>query len=219
MTIVEEWPMTTIGDKGAGPGDTEMGGKDTGCKPGNPVDTRDPILPSTSSQQPGPTGPNTGALTSAVEIWALTLLALALTMAQIQEATATGDDNGDTEEEKIHLDAYKGIMRGLHAATQTLSNGYQRPCLEVQGLVKQSLNLSTHKDHKFMMEASTVLRRWMKAVQPAIDCLGKSMAKQSRLWRIPRRRVCRSSWTFWTFILQRIKRIPLILLMVWAWPQ
>ena len=33
----------------------------------------------------------------------------------------------------------------------------------------------------FVVEASTALRRWVKAVQPAIDCLGKSMAEQSHL--------------------------------------
>ena len=125
MTIIEEQPGTTVGNEGASPADTEMGSKDTGRNPGNPVDTQDPVLPSTSSQQLGPTGPDTGALASAVEIRALTLPALALTMAQIQEVTATSDDNGNTDEEKIWLDAYKGIMWGLHAATQTLLNGYQ----------------------------------------------------------------------------------------------
>ena len=75
----------------------------------------------------------------------------------------------------------KSIMWGLHAATQTLSDRYQWACLEVQGLVKQSLDLTTEKDHKFVAEESTALCRWVKAVQPAIDCLGKSMAEQSCL--------------------------------------
>ena len=125
MTIVEERPGTTVGNEGASPADTETGSKDMGCNPRNLVDTQDPILPSTSNQLLGPTGPNTGALASAVEIWALTSPALALTMAQIQEAAATGDDNGDTDEEKIWLDAYKGVMQGLHVASQTLLDGYQ----------------------------------------------------------------------------------------------
>ena len=181
MTIIEERPGTTIGNKGAGPADTEMGGKDTGRNPGNPGDTQDPVLPSTSTQQLGPTGPDTGTLALAVEIQALTSPALAITMAQIQEETATSDDNGDTNEEKIWLDAYKSIMRGLHVATQTLSDRYQQACLEVQGLVKQSLDLTTEKDRKFVSEASTALRRWVKAVQLAIDCLGKSVAEQSCL--------------------------------------
>ena len=83
----------------------------------NPEGNQDPVLPSTSNQQPDPTGPGTRALASAVEARALSSLALALTMAQIQEATATGDDLGNTDEEKIWLDAYKGVMRGLHAAS------------------------------------------------------------------------------------------------------
>ena len=32
-----------------------------------------------------------------------------------------------------------------------------------------------------MMEASTTLHRWGRVVQLAIDCLGKSMAEQTRL--------------------------------------
>ena len=112
---------------------------------------------------------------------ALTSPALAITMAKIQEATATSDDNDDTNEEKARLDAYKGVMQGLHEASHTLSEGYQQACLEVQGLVNQSLSLSTEKDHRFMAEASTTLCRWVKAVQLVIDCLGKSVAEQSHL--------------------------------------
>ena len=183
LAIVEEQPRMVIGDRETGPTETGTGKKDMGCNPGNPVDTQDPVLPSTSAQQLGPTRPDTGALASAsaVEIRALTSLALVLTMAQIQEATATGDDNDDTDEEKIQLDAYKGVMWGLHAASHTLSEGYQWACLEVQGLVNQSLNLSTKKDCRFVAEASTALHWWVKAVQQAIDCLGKNVAKQSRL--------------------------------------
>ena len=66
--------------------------------------------------------------------------------------------------------------------------GYQWACLEVQGLVNQSLSLSTKKDHMFMAEASSALCQWVKAVQLAIDCLGKSVAEQSRLledaWKV-----------------------------------
>ena len=117
-----------------------------------------------------------------MEIRALTSPALALTMAQIQEVTATGEDNDDTDEKKVRLDAYKGVMWGLHVASHTLSEGYQWACLEVQGLVNQSLNLSTARDRTFVAEASSALHQWVKAVQPAIDCLGKSMAKQSHLF-------------------------------------
>ena len=107
----------------------------------------------------------------------MTLPALALTMAQIQEETATGDDSSDTDEQKIWLDAYQGVMWGLHAASCTLSDGYQQACLEVQGLVRQSLDNSTSKDHKFVAEASITLYQWVKAVKSAIDCLDKSVAE------------------------------------------
>ena len=183
MAIVEERPGTIVGDGETSSKETGRGKKDTECNLGNPVDAQDPVLPSTSAQQPGPTRPGTGALASAsaVEMRALSLSALALTMVQIQEATATGDDNDDTDEEKARLDAYKGVMWGLYAASHTLSEGYQWACLEVQGLVNQSLNLSTEKDCMFMAETSTAFCRWVKAVQPVIDCLGKSVAEQSRL--------------------------------------
>ena len=132
MAIVEEQPRTIIGDGETGPKETGMGKKDTGCNLGNPVDAQDPVLTSTSTQQLSPTRPGTGALASAsaVEMRALTSPALAITMAQIQEATATSDDNDDTNEEKARLDAYKGVMWGLHEASHTLSEGYQ---LHVRG--------------------------------------------------------------------------------------
>ena len=165
---------------------------------------------------------STGALASAsaVEMWALTSPALAITMVQIQEATATSDDNDDTDEEKAQLDAYKGVMWGLHTASHTLSEGYQRACLEVQGLVNQSLSLSTEKDRMFVAEASTALCRWVKAVQPAIDCLGKSMLPSSpACWRMPGRRVWRSQRRSWPFIPWRVKRNPLTPSMIlWSGP-
>ena len=105
-------PRTIVRDRETGPTETGMSKKGMGCNPGNPADAQDPMLPSTSTQQLGPTRPNAGALASAsaMEIRALTLLALALTMAQIQEVTTTGDDNDDTDEEKARLDAYRGVM-------------------------------------------------------------------------------------------------------------
>ena len=79
------------------------------------------------------------------------------------------------------MDAYKGVMQGLQAASHILSEGYQQACLEVQGLVNQSLSLSTKKDHMFMAEASTALHQWVKAVQLVTDCLRKNVAELSRL--------------------------------------
>ena len=182
MAIVEEQPGTTVGNVETSPKEADTGKKDSGGNPGGPTDTRESILLCTSSQQLGHTRPGTGTLASAeaVEMCALTSLALAMTMAQIQEATANNSDNDDTDE-KAQLDTYKGVMQGLHEASHTLSEGYQWACLEVQGLVNQSLNLSTEKDHRFIAEASTTLRWWVKVVQLVIDCLGKSIAEQSHL--------------------------------------
>ena len=160
---------------GAGPMDVEMGRNNMGHNPGNPEETQDPVLPSTSNQQPGPTASNTGTLALAVEAWAL-----AIAMVQIQEASTASDPTG-TDDEKVRLDTYKGVMQGLHAATRTLSAGYTKACIEVQGLVEQSLEKITSKDHDFVVGASTALRQWIKAVQLAIDCLGKSVAEQSHL--------------------------------------
>ena len=100
MTNDEERPGSTVGGNRASPADIETGNKDTEHNPGNPVDNQDPILPSISNQRPGLTEPDTGALASAVEICSLTLLALAFTMAQLQEEAATDDDNGNTDKEK-----------------------------------------------------------------------------------------------------------------------
>ena len=165
MAIIEERPGTTIGDIETGPKEAGMGKKDMGGNLGGSTDTQDSILPSTSGQQPGPTRPGTGSLASAetVEMRALTSPALAITMAQIQEATANDGDNDDTNEEKAQLDAYKDVMQGLHEASHTLSEGYQRACLEVQGLVNQSLSLSTEKDCSFIAEASTALCQWVES--------------------------------------------------------
>ena len=190
LMVVAEQPGTVPRDGETSPVETGASKKDMGCNLEGPVGVLDPMLPSTSTQQPGPTKPNTGALASAstIEIRALTSPVLAITMAQIQEAMAIDDDNDDTNEEKARLDAYQNIMQGLHVASHTLSEGYQWACLEVQGMVNQSLNLSIAKNHVFVAEASTALHRWVRAVQPAMDCFGKSVAKQSCLledaWKV-----------------------------------
>ena len=58
MAIVEEQPRTTIGDGETGPKETGTGKKDTGRNLGNPANAQDPVLPSTSAQQLGPTRPD-----------------------------------------------------------------------------------------------------------------------------------------------------------------
>ena len=147
MATADELPGADEGNRDAEPADAGIGGDGAGCQTEDPTGTQDSAVPSTSNQSPDPTGPSTGTLASAIEAWALSLPALALTMAQIQEAS--GDDPSNTNEEKA-----KGVMWGLHAASRTLSEGYQWACLDVQGLVRQSLALSTEKDCKFVASAS-----------------------------------------------------------------
>ena len=75
----------------------------------------------------------------------------------------------------------KVSCRFLHAVTHTLSARYEKACIEVQGLVKQSLEKITTKDRDFVAGASSALCQWVKAVQPTIECLGKIIAEQSCL--------------------------------------
>ena len=49
--------------------------------------------------------------------------------------------------------------RVFNAVTQTLSVGYEKACLEVEGIVKQSLVKITSKDHDFVAEASAALHQ------------------------------------------------------------
>ena len=68
-------------------------------------------------------------------------------------------------------------MQGLHAATQTLSDGYRKACIMVQGIVGQFLMKTTTRDCDFVVGVSSALCQWVKSVQPTIDCLGKSMTE------------------------------------------
>ena len=93
-------------------------------------------------------------------------------------------DPADTDDEKARQDAFQLIMQGFHAATHTLSNGYQQVCKEVQTIVWRSLKKSTAIDHTFVWGASNTIRWWVRAVQPAMDCMGESFEEQSRLLQI-----------------------------------
>ena len=76
MAIVEKRPGMIVGDRETGPKETGTGKKDTGHNPGDPVDAQDPVLPSTSAQQLGPTRPGTGALASASVIGTNSVMAV-----------------------------------------------------------------------------------------------------------------------------------------------
>ena len=90
-------------------------------------------------------------------------------------------DPADTDDEKAHRDTFQLIMQGFHAATCTLSDGYQQACKEVQTIVRRSLRKSITLDHTFVWGASAAVRRWVKAVHLAMDCMGESLKEQSRL--------------------------------------
>ena len=90
-------------------------------------------------------------------------------------------DLADTDDEKAHRDAFQLIMQGFHTATHTLSDEYQEACKEVQTIVQKSLRKSTAVDHTFVWGASATICRWVKAIHPAMDCMGESMEEQSHL--------------------------------------
>ena len=119
-----------------------------------------------------PTGP----------VAAVTGLAVNLTVAP--EAPLLADT--DTDDEKAHWDAFQLIMQGFHAATRTLSDGYQQACKEVQTIVWRSLKKSTAIDCMFVWGASAAIHRWVKAIQPAMDCMGESLEEQSHLLQMAR---------------------------------
>ena len=87
----------------------------------------------------------------------------------------------DTDDEKARPDAFQLIMQGFHTATCTLSDSYQQACKEVQTIVWRSLRKSNTIDHTFVWGASAAFRQWVRAVHPAIDCMGESLEEQSRL--------------------------------------
>ena len=90
-------------------------------------------------------------------------------------------DPADTDDEKACRDAFQLIMQGFHTATRTFSDEYQEACKEVQTIVRKSLRKSTTIDCTFVWGASAAICQWVKAVHPAMDCIGESMEEQSRL--------------------------------------
>ena len=107
-------------------------------------------------------------------------LAVALEALEGPEASLLADP-ADTDDEKAHQDTFQLIMQGFHATTRTLSDGYQQACKEVQTIVWRSLKKSTAIDHTFVWGSSAAIRRWVRAIQPAMDCMGESLAEQSCL--------------------------------------
>ena len=90
-------------------------------------------------------------------------------------------DPADTDDEKAHRDAFQLIMQGFHTATRSFSDEYQEACKEVQTIIQKSLRKSTTVIHTFVWGASATVHRWVKAVHPAMDCMGESLEEQSCL--------------------------------------
>ena len=92
----------------------------------------------------------------------------------------TGDP-ADTDDEKAHRDAFLLIMQGFHAATRTLSGSYQDACQDIHNIVRRALQKTKAIDHNFIWGASGAIQWLVKAVQPAMDCMGESLDEQAGL--------------------------------------
>ena len=109
-----------------------------------------------------------------------TVIGLAVNLVVVPEAPLLAD-LADTDDEKAHWDAFQLIMQGFYTATCTLSDEYQEACKEVQTIVQKSLRKSTAIDRTFVWGALAVIHQCIKAVHPAMDCMGESMEEQSCL--------------------------------------
>ena len=90
-------------------------------------------------------------------------------------------DPAATDDEKARWDAFQLIMQGFHATTRTLSNSYQQACKEVQNIVRRSMKKSTVMDRMFVWGALAAICRWVRAVQPAMNCMEESLEEQAHL--------------------------------------
>ena len=93
--------------------------------------------------------------------------ALAVVMAQIGPGIAL--DGG--EEDKTLQEEYQSIMRGLQGVARIMSTGFEKASSAVQDVVNRSLARVIRHDLHFIEGASSMLMRWVRAVQPAIDSL------------------------------------------------
>ena len=95
-------------------------------------------------------------------------------------------DPADTDDEKARWDAFELIMQGFHTATRTLSDRYQQACKEVENIVRRSMKKSTAMDRTFVWGTSAAIHRWVRAVQPAMDCMEEGLEEQARLLQTAR---------------------------------
>ena len=110
-------------------------------------------------------------------------------------------DPADTDDEKACQDPFQLIMQGFHAATHTLSDGYQQACKEVQNIVWRSMKKSTAMDCTFVWGALAAIHRWVQVVQPAMDCMGRVWRSSRAYCRWPGKLEKRLQRTYWPYFL------------------
>ena len=85
------------------------------------------------------------------------------------------------EEDKTLQEEYQGVMRGLQGVARIMSTGFEKASSAVQSVVNRSLSGVIRRDLCFIEGASSMLMRWVRAVQPAIDSLDRLPDTQLRL--------------------------------------
>ena len=126
-----------------------------------------------------PTGPVATVTSPAVN------LVVALEAPDGSEAPLLADP-ADTDDEKARRDTFQLLMQGFHAATRTFSDSYQQACKEVQSIVQKSMKKSVAMDLMFVWGSSAAIRRWVQAIQPAMNCMGESLEEQVHLLQVAR---------------------------------
>ena len=157
----EDAPLSDHG--GGSDGDQEMVSRDD----------RDDRDKEATGANPGPAATNTATGLDAA-------LMVASEAAGPPETPLLGDPT-DTDDEKACWDAFQLLMQGFHAATCTLSKSYQDTCREVQTIIRKALQKTTAVDHTFVWGASAAIRRWVKEVQPTMDCMDESLEEKAQL--------------------------------------
>ena len=158
--VLEDAPLSDHG--GGSDGDQEMVSRDdraeeaTGTNPIQPTGTTDTIM-----------GPDVD-------------LIMAPEAAELPKIPLLGD-LADTDDKKARREAFQLLMQGFYTATRTLSDSYQDACQKVQTIIQRALQRSTAVDRTFVWGALAAIRRWVKVVQPAMDCMEESLEEQARL--------------------------------------
>ena len=85
-------------------------------------------------------------------------------------------------------------MKGLRAVAQIMSVRFVKASRAIQEVVNGTLEKVVSRDHHFIEGASSSLIRWIRAVHPAIDGLGRGAMAELRLRSDARRDGMRVAW-------------------------